>query len=173
MKFLIASGTLPERVVRSADDCEIVAEASGVPLEAWKVIQAFPSGAKERKLLRRWPPPETAARLPDYFNHLVEDQGPERIALFDWLRDHDEERAKDTRTLLDALNRYEVQEADEPVPDGWSVADDIRVRGEDFTIVHNAHRPHKVARHPYFVAGVIGVVLFAALELYAGRSPKR
>lgn len=173
MKFLLATHNQPERVVRSADECDIVAEASGVPLAAWKVLQAFPAGAKERKLIRRWPPPESAERLPDYFNHLVEDQGAERVALFDWLRNHDEERARDTRTLLDALNRYEVQEADEPIPDGWSVAEDIKVRGDDYTIVHNAHRPHKVAKHPLFVAGVIGVILFAALEVYGGRGPKR
>jgi hypothetical protein len=30
-----------------------------------------------------------------------------------------------------------------------------------------------VARHPFIVAGVIGVLLFAALEVYGGRGLKR
>jgi hypothetical protein len=173
MKVLIGATGQPERVVRSADEVEIVAEASGLPLTAWRVIQAFPAGSKERKLARRWPVPETADRLADYFNHIVDDQSAERVALFNWLRDHDEERARDTVRLLDALNRYEIQASAEEVPDGWSVADELRVSGDDFTIVHNAHRPHKVARHPFIVAGVIGVLLFAALEVYGGRGRAR
>lgn len=173
MKVLIAASGEPQRVVRSAADCAVVEEQSGIPLAAWTVIHAFPSGARERKLARRWPPPDTGERLPDYFTLLMDDQSPERIALFDWLRDNDEERAKDTETLLDALHRYEIQHGEEAIPDGWSVEEELKVRGEPHAIIHHRRHPHKVAKNPIFVVGLAGILLFAALELYSGKGGRR
>lgn len=172
MKVLISASGEPQRVVRSADDCAVVEEQSGIPLAAWTVIHAFPSGAKERKLARRWPPPETAERLPDYFDFLISDQSAERIALFDWLRNNDEEKARDTETLLNALRRYEIQHAEDTIPDGWSVEEELKVRGEPHTIIHHRRTPHKVAQNPIFVVGLAGILLFAALELYSGKSSR-